>query len=68
MSKKDYVLIASVFKEKLELMKEIAETHNYNMVTAITSVIEIAEDLSDAFEDENQAFKKETFLKACGII
>lgn len=58
MSKKDYVLIASVLMSELHMSSPQSKP----------SVLILAQKLAIVFERENPAFKKETFLKACGVI
>lgn len=52
MTKKDYVLIASVFA---------------NHDNEIRSIADVAEGLADMLERDNPRFDRSRFLKACGI-
>jgi len=63
MTKKDYILIASVLKESKSFPIEIRET-NKKIIT-INDLI--SEKMADVLQKENPRFNREKFLTACGL-
>ncbi len=59
MSKKDYILIATVFKKESKRIQ--SDDSRYTLKC-------LAEALSDEFEQDNDLFDSDRFLEACGII
>ncbi len=58
MTKKDYVLIAKVFKITNSVEK------SYGRWT----IVDVAKNLATELEKENPLFNREKFLTACGVI
>lgn len=59
MSKKDYVLIASVFRDELIECIEFED----EVETLKTVILKLA----TVLKKDNEAFKVDIFLKACGV-
>ena len=66
MTKKDYILIAKVLKDKkhlkvgdIQLLDDLSHTINYGRLMAV---------LCQMFEDDNPRFNEDTFRAACGEI
>lgn len=57
-TKKDYELVAKVIKQKIE---------NHRSPEAYMDLEDLASDLCDAFEADNEQFDTERFLRACGV-
>lgn len=57
MSRKDYVLIAGVFKARLD-GGDCDERH---------CVVQLAKEMAKAFRQDNERFDKSRFLLACGL-
>lgn len=60
MTRKDYELIANVFARRIE-----------RIVTAKApkwQVRQLANEMADALQQDNKAFDRDRFLKACGIL
>ncbi len=65
MTKKDYVLIAQAIKKHTKLNR----IHDFNFKQGYScSAMNIACELSYAFQQENPQFSKEKFLSACGVL
>ena len=62
MTRKDYVLIAKALKAQMKLSETFKEEDG------MTSVANIARDLSDSFAIENPRFDRARFLSACGVM
>lgn len=63
MTKKDYVLIASVFNKAMQYTAD--EPRAMEAVKATVEVV--ADELADALEQDNPRFDRERFLTACGV-
>jgi hypothetical protein len=66
MTKKDYILIAKVLKDKkhlkvgdIQLVDDLSHTINYNRLMKV---------LCQMFENDNSRFDEDIFRKACGEV
>ena len=66
MTKKDYILIAKVLKDKkhlkvgdIQLLDDLSHTINYNRLMKV---------LCQMFENDNSRFDEDIFRKACGEV
>ena len=66
MTKKDYILIAKVLKDKkhlkvgdIQLVDDLSHTINYNRLMKV---------LCQMFENDNARFDEDIFRKACGEV
>ena len=64
MSKKDYILLASVIKDNVDGQK--ADSHRV-VASADIAIYNIAQGLAVELQKENRAFDKNRFLTACGL-
>ena len=62
MTKKDYQIIANVFKKKIDPIYK-----DYSRNTEWELLENLAIDMADALQADNTRFNKDTFLKACGL-
>ena len=60
MTKKDYILIASILEQKFSEVRG----KNYEASIAVRSIVDR---LATGFKDNNPRFQVEKFLSACGI-
>lgn len=62
MTKKDYIKIADAFHRRVDLANALQ-----TRAERITHLHEMAVDLCDVFEQDNEAFDRARFMKACGL-
>jgi len=62
MTKKDYQIIATVFKKKIDPIY-----NNYTRNTEWSLLENLVIDMADALQADNERFNKDTFFKACGL-
>ena len=66
MNKKDYKLIASVIKSRLNFNEKIEQSDFVD--GCLDELFFIATELADALKVDNQLFDRSKFLTACGVI
>lgn len=67
MTKKDYEVIAKVFKKRTEEMRQF-EPHTSYYIGSMTSMRMLAQGLSSSFAAANPRFNRHRFLIACGVV
>lgn len=65
MTRKDYELIAGVFRSHVVAMMTCGEN---NYVGQFTELGILAEDMASALQGDNPRFNRETFIAACGFV
>jgi hypothetical protein len=63
MSRKDYILIANAFAERVKL----AQCFN-TRASRMTHLLEIASTIADSLARDNPRFDRSRFLTACGVV